>query len=118
VYVIVQAGYALWNEQAADTFWWGMAIALVAAMGTPFLARAKLREADQIGSRALRADAIETLTCGYLAWVLLAGLVANAFLKWWWLDSVAALVLVPFLVKEAKEAVSGKGCGHCHEDQV
>jgi divalent metal cation (Fe/Co/Zn/Cd) transporter len=68
VYVIVQAGYALWNEQAADTSWWGMAIALVAAMGTPFLARAKLRVADQIGSRALRADAIETLTCGYLAW--------------------------------------------------
>ena len=58
----------------------GIVIALVAAVGMPVLARIKLRLANLIGSRALRADAMETLTCGYLAWVLLAGLATNALL--------------------------------------
>ena len=78
---------------------------MVAAVGMPIVAKAKLRLADEIGSRALRADAAETLTCGYLAVATLAGLLANAILRWWWLDSVAALLLVPFLVKEGREAI-------------
>ena len=86
----------------------------MAALGMPILARAKIRVADQIGSKALRADAMETFTCGFLSWVLLAGLVGNALLHWWWLDSVAALMLVPFLVKEGREAIAG-GCS-CRSD--
>jgi hypothetical protein len=32
---------------------------------------------------------------------------------WWWLDSAASLVLIPFLIKEGREAVSGEcSCGH------
>lgn len=33
---------------------------------------------------------------------------ANAVFHLWWLDSAAALVLVPFLLKEAREAISGE----------
>jgi divalent metal cation (Fe/Co/Zn/Cd) transporter len=44
--------------------------------------------------------------------VLIVGLVATRILGWWWLDSVAALVLIPFIVKEARAAISGdEGCG-------
>ena len=64
----------------------------------------------QIESRALRADAMETLTCGYLAWVLLTGLVVNALTHWWWLDSVASLAIVPLLLREANEAFGGPCC--------
>jgi divalent metal cation (Fe/Co/Zn/Cd) transporter len=106
-YVIIQAAYGLISHHSADKSWLGIAIAIVAAGGMPFLAKAKLRIADQIGSRALRADAMETLTCGYLAWVLLAGLLTNAFVHWWWIDSVASLAIVPLLLREAKEALSG-----------
>ncbi len=87
---------------------------MVAAFGMPVLAKAKMRVADQIGSRALRADAMETFTCGYLSWVLLAGLAANAFLHWWWLDAAASLVIVPFLPKESREAITGE-CA-CHQE--
>ena len=76
----------------------------------PILAKAKLRIAAKISSRALRADAMETLTCGYLAWLLLAGLMATALLHWWWLDSAASLAIVPILVREAKEALAGEPC--------
>jgi hypothetical protein len=31
-------------------------------------------------------------------------------LGWWWLDSVAALALVPFLIKEGRAAVRGDCC--------
>lgn len=108
-YVVLQSGYGLLHRHLAETSGLGLAVALVAALGMPILARAKIRVADEIGSKALRADAMETFTCGFLSWVLLAGLAANTLLHWWWLDSVAALVLVPFLVKEGREAITG-GC--------
>src|SRR5207302_10300109 len=111
LFVLAQAGYGLWHRGAAETSGWGIGVAVVAALGMPALARAKIRVAEAIGSRALRADAMESITCGYLSWVLLAGLVANALLHWWWLDSAAALVLVPLLIKEGREAVSGECCG-------
>jgi divalent metal cation (Fe/Co/Zn/Cd) transporter len=113
-YVVASAVYGLFQRREADTSWLGLGVAVVAAAGMPLLARAKLRVADRIGSRALRADAMESLTCGYLAWVLLAGLAANALLRWWWLDSAASLVIVPLLLREAREALHGEGCcDHC-----
>ncbi len=113
-YVVMQSGYGLLHRHAAENSWLGLAIAVVAALGMPLLAKAKMRAAEEIGSKALRADAMETFTCGYLSWVLLAGLAANALLHWWWLDSVSALVLVPFLIKEGREAISGE-CA-CHPE--
>ena len=71
------------------------------------LARAKIRIADEIGSAALRADAIESITCAYLSAAVLLGLSAQWLLHAWWIDSVSALVLVPFLVREAWEAWEG-----------
>jgi len=109
-YVLIQAPYSLWQKTAAETSLLGIGIAVVAAFGMPVLAKRKLRLATQIESNALRADAIETLTCGYFASVLLVGLLLNALFHWWWLDSVASLAFVPLLLKEGKEAVRGKCC--------
>ena len=112
-YVLASSSVKLFHRggDAAESYV-GLVIAVVAALGMPVLARAKLRVADQIGSRALRADAMESFTCGYMAWVLIAGLGANALLHWWWLDAAGALVLVPLLIKEGREAFSGEcRCG-------
>ena len=107
-YVVLQAIYGLTHQHHAETSFLGIAVAVVAALGMPLLGRAKIRVADEIGSRALRADAMETFTCGYLSWVLLAGLAANALLHWWWLDVAASIVIVPLLLKEAREAMTGE----------
>jgi divalent metal cation (Fe/Co/Zn/Cd) transporter len=104
-YVLVQAVFGLMTRHAADTSPVGIAVAIIAALGMPLLAKAKLQVADKIDSRALRADAMETLTCGYLAWVLLAGLALNAVTHWWWIDSVASLAIVPLLIREGWESV-------------
>ncbi len=113
-YVAAQAIYGLTHRHHAETSWLGIGVAVIAALGMPLLAKAKLRVADQIGSRALRADAMEAFTCGYLSWALLVGLAANALLHWWWLDCAAALAIVPLLIKEGREAISGE-CA-CRED--
>ena len=109
-YVLLQAIFGLTIRHAAETSPIGIAVALIAAFGMPFLAKAKLRVASLIDSRSLRADAMETLTCGYLAWILLLGLALNAVAPWWWIDSVASLALVPLLIREGYEAVSDRGC--------
>jgi divalent metal cation (Fe/Co/Zn/Cd) transporter len=70
-----------------------------------WLARTKIRVADQIGSRALRADAVESITCGYLSGVVVIGLLLQLFMpRWWWVDSMTSLAIVVLLVKEAREA--------------
>jgi divalent metal cation (Fe/Co/Zn/Cd) transporter len=62
-----------------------------------------MRTADAMGSKALRAEAKETLACSYLSFTLLVGLVLNALAGWWWADPVAALVMVPWLIHEGNE---------------
>ena len=112
-YVLVQATFGLVTRHVAETSPIGIAVAIIAALGMPLLAKAKLRVASRIDSRSLRADAMETLTCGYLAWVLLIGVLLNAVTRCWWIDSVSSLTIVPLLIHEGWESVSNdpSGCG-------
>jgi len=112
-YVIWNSGFGLFIAQRiTDTHEsaWGILIGIVAKIGMPILAGYKLRVAARLNSTALRADAVESITCGYLSIVLIVGLGATRLLGWWWLDSVAALALVPFLIKEARAAIKGDSC--------
>jgi divalent metal cation (Fe/Co/Zn/Cd) transporter len=112
-YVVLNSGYGLFIAQRiTDTHEsaWGILIGLVAKIGMPILAAYKLKVAARLNSRALRADAVESITCGYLSIVLMVGLAATRILGWWWLDSVAALALIPFIMKEAREAIRGDDC--------
>ena len=114
-YVVFNSGYALLIAKSiTDTneSVWGILIGAVAKVGMPILAGYKLKVAGRLNSRALRADAVESITCGYLSIVLMIGLAATWLLGWWWLDSVAALALIPFIIKEARAAISGEcDCG-------
>jgi divalent metal cation (Fe/Co/Zn/Cd) transporter len=71
----------------------------------PLLARAKLRVGQAIGSAALVADAKCSMACAWLSVTVLVGLALNVALGWWWADPVAALCMVPFLVREGREAL-------------
>jgi divalent metal cation (Fe/Co/Zn/Cd) transporter len=113
VYIIFNSAYGLFiAHRVTDTHEsvWGILIGLVAKIGMPILAGFKLKVAARLNSRALRADAIESITCGYLSIVLMVGLAATWLFGWWWLDSVAALALIPFLIKEGRAAISGDEC--------
>jgi divalent metal cation (Fe/Co/Zn/Cd) transporter len=113
-YVLLNSGYGLFiAKRITDTHEsaWGILIGAVAKVGMPILAGYKLKVAARLNSRALRADAVESITCAYLSIVLMIGLAATRLLGWWWLDSVAALALIPFLVREARAAIHAEPCG-------
>jgi divalent metal cation (Fe/Co/Zn/Cd) transporter len=83
----------------------GLVLAVLAIPVMWWLARAKIRIADQIGSRSLRADAVESITCGYLSGIVLIGLITQLLMPgWWWVDGIASLAIVVLLVKEGREA--------------
>ena len=56
------------------------------------------------------AESTETMVCSYLSFALLAGLGANAAFGWWWADIVAALAMVPWIIREGLEGVRGESC--------
>jgi divalent metal cation (Fe/Co/Zn/Cd) transporter len=122
LYVFASSLFGLLAHQVTDTHRsaWGILIGVVAAVGMPLLAKCKLKVAgaDRLNSKALRADAMEAFTCGYLSLALIVGLTATRLFGWWWLDSVAALLLIPLLIKEGREAIKGEcACSHCEGER-
>jgi divalent metal cation (Fe/Co/Zn/Cd) transporter len=90
----------------------GIALLALAAMVMPWLAARKRQLSAATASAALRADAAESALCGYLALIALAGLVVNAVWKVSWADPVAALGLLPLIVREGWAARKGQPCCH------
>lgn len=88
----------------------GIALTTVSLIIMPIVARAKLKTAAALRSKALRADAYESLACAWLSATTLAGLLLNAAFGWWWADPIAALVLIPLIVREGLEGLRGECC--------
>jgi cation diffusion facilitator family transporter len=108
VYVTIQSLCQLFNQARPEPTLWGIALALLSLLAMPVLAKLKLRTAARIGSRALHADAYESMACAYLSFTLLLGLGANYLFGWWFADPLASLVMVYFIVREAREALHGE----------
>ncbi len=83
----------------------GMIIASASLVVMPLLARAKYALGKSLGLKSLVADSKETAVCAVLSFALLAGLVANALFRIWYLDSVLGIVIAIFCVKEGFELV-------------
>jgi divalent metal cation (Fe/Co/Zn/Cd) transporter len=114
-YVMISAGWSLWTQRAQEFSMLGLLVALVAIPTMYFLAKRKIAIAEQIGSRALRADAVESITCGWLSVMVVVGLTAQYLTGAWWIDSVTSLAIIWFLVKEGREAWSDEECRDtCH----
>ena len=108
-YVVVSAAYGLWRREGQEFSTTGLILTILAIPVMWWLARAKMRVADQLGSRALRADAVESITCGYLSGVVVVGLLIQRLMpRWWWVDSVTSLAIVVLLIKEAREVWKGE----------
>jgi divalent metal cation (Fe/Co/Zn/Cd) transporter len=92
----------------------GIGILLAAAVVMPWLATRKRQLAAITSSAALKADAAESALCGYMAWIALVGLGANNIWGKSWADPVAALALIPLILREGWEALqSSKLCCNC-----
>ena len=112
-YVVIAAGWNLWTRHAEEFSLPGFIVTLLAIPVMRYLARRKIELANQLGSLALRADAMESVTCGWLSVVAVVSLGAQAVSGMWWIDSIGSLAIVWLLVKEGREAWRGECCAHC-----
>lgn len=113
-YVVYDSGRTLWLREHPERSVPGIVILTFSVIVMPLLARAKRTVARGLASRALAADATQTSLCAYLSVIALAGVLLNATLAWWWADPVAALGMVPIIVKEGIEGLHGEpACDDC-----
>jgi divalent metal cation (Fe/Co/Zn/Cd) transporter len=85
-------------------------VACVSLVVMPIVSRAKKKVGNALSSAAMNADARKTDFCVYLSAILLAGLVLNAGLGWWWADPIAALTMVPIIAKEGFDGLKARTC--------
>lgn len=113
VYITAESWRALWMRESAEASLPGLLIAVAAVIVMPLLGRAKRRVASQLGSRAMHSDSRQADFCAYLSAILLAGLLLQRALGWWWADGAAALTMVPIIAHEGVRAMRGETCADC-----
>ena len=110
LYVAFEAGKSLLHREEPEASMVGIVLSVVSLIVMPLLARAKRRVAASLNSCALAADSRQTDICAYLSAILLVGLLLNALFGWWWADPVAALCMLPMILREGSEAVQARSC--------
>lgn len=107
-YIVADSAYTLIAAREPETSVPGLAVTAAALVVMPLLSFLKQRTGSRLGSQMLLADAAESLFCAYLSAAVLVGLLLNASLGWWWADPVAALAVVPLVIKEGLEAFEAR----------
>jgi len=110
VYLTYEAVSDLRRKSAPEHSIPGIVLACVSLIVMPVLSRAKKNVGKSLGSAAMNADARQTDFCVYLSAILLVGLALNAALGWWWADAVAALIMVPIIVREGIDGLKARTC--------
>lgn len=114
IYIVGDAGWRLLGYGAKpEKSLLGIVLTAVSLVVMPVWGWAKLHAAQKLNSRSLRADAFETITCAWLSLTTLAGLILNWAFEWAWADPLAALLIVPLIVREGLEGLKGEMyCDH------
>ena len=103
-YVFVQSVLKIISGTPQDPSLPGIILAFISLIIMPFLAYQKIKVGKQINSRALVADAKETIACAFLSAALLLGLGLNYLFGLWQADPIVGLVIVFFLFREGLES--------------
>ncbi|AVH60811.1 MULTISPECIES: cation diffusion facilitator family transporter [Streptomyces] len=107
-YVTVEGVRDLIGGEKPDTSLVGIALTGLSIVIMPWLAHAKRKAGQEMNSRLVVADAVETKLCAWLSVSTFVGLLAFAAFGWTWLDPVAGFVIAAFAVMEGKEAWEGE----------
>jgi divalent metal cation (Fe/Co/Zn/Cd) transporter len=109
-FVTVGAVLALAGAVAPERSTVGIVLAAASVVVMPLLSLAEYRTGRELGSATAVADSRQTLICAALSAAVLVGLVLNSLFGWGWADSIAALVIAVFAVREGVEAWKGDAC--------
>jgi divalent metal cation (Fe/Co/Zn/Cd) transporter len=116
LYVVAFAVAGLALNVRPDASVPGLAITALALVVMPILVVGKRRVANRLDSAALRGDAACSVTCAYMAATALVGLALHAVFGWWWAEYAASLLLLYWLVPEAREALEAAAKGEARHD--
>jgi divalent metal cation (Fe/Co/Zn/Cd) transporter len=112
-YIAVESVRDLVGGHRPDASWVGVGLSVVTLATMPPLAAAKRRVGQALGSSATMSESRQTMVCAYLSAALLAGLLGNAALGWWWADPLVALGIAAVAVREGRDAWRGQSCACC-----
>jgi divalent metal cation (Fe/Co/Zn/Cd) transporter len=115
-FIAWRSGEALAIRHSVSATTLGILVTAGSSLITPWLARSKRRLGVKLHSHALLGDAACSMTCAYMAWTLLAGLLLEQIVGWWWIDPLAAVGILYFVTREAWESViaAWRGSQHVH----
>jgi divalent metal cation (Fe/Co/Zn/Cd) transporter len=105
LYIMNESGSRLYYREKPEPSFAGLVLSVLFLIGIPVLAVMKLRTARGLESRALRTEARMTAVYAYLAFILSLGLGLHMWFGWWWADPMAALLMLPLIVREGWETV-------------
>jgi cation diffusion facilitator family transporter len=114
-YITYEAIGALLSGDGPEDSAVGLVLSVVSLLVMPALAYGKQRTGREMGSEALKADAVETWVCSYLSLALLVGVGLNAAFGWWWADPAGALAMLPVILWQGLETFGEareEGDGH------
>jgi divalent metal cation (Fe/Co/Zn/Cd) transporter len=104
LYVLALSLFGVFAHSEPDRSPIGIAVSAAAVLFMPYLASVKRRISRRIDSEALAGDAVNSITCAYMAGTVLVGLLLNALFGWWWSEYAAALLFLVWLIRETVEA--------------
>ena len=104
IYIAVQSAVILSSRthpghSTLAIVWLALTVAAMLA-----LAAGKRDTGRRLGNPVLQTESRVTLIDGALAAAVLAGVVLNALLGWWWADPLSALVILVYGLREARHA--------------
>lgn len=109
-YVAIESARQLITAEHPQTSALGIAVTAASLAIMPALAIAKHRLGARLNSGATTGEGTQNLLCAYLAGAVLAGLTANAWLGWWWLDPLIGLAVAAVAIREGQKAWRGEDC--------
>ncbi len=115
LYISFKSGQALATRSLPVPSTWAILLALTSCIITPYLAMRKHRLGCLLHSHALIGDAACGFTCAYMAFTLLFGLLVERWFGWWWMDPVAAVGILYFVIEEAMESARAALTGEAHQ---
>lgn len=110
-YIAYEGIAKLARAEHPSTSWLGIGLAAASLIVMPLPRTAKKRLGGRLGSEATAAAGVQNLLCAYLAAAVLAGLLANTLVGWWWLDPAIGLGIAAWAVWEGAESWRGEESG-------
>jgi divalent metal cation (Fe/Co/Zn/Cd) transporter len=104
-YIATQLVYVLVTQAHPHHSFIGIAWLAMTAAAMFALAAGKRATGHALGNRVLQTEARVTVIDGLLATAVLAGLILNAAVGWWWADPAAAFVIVYYGTREGWHAL-------------